>query len=201
MALDQALFEHAAETGIANIRFYSWGEPARTVGYFHRFEPDEKCAIRRFTGGGVVDHGEDLTFVINLPKCSVSTGALYDWIHRQVVGALSREGIAARLESNEQTSAGGDCFALPVTSDILDSEGNKIGGGAQRRSRGSVIHQGSLRLPPALRDPDAGWIDQWLNGLAEQVEVFRSDEKQSLDKMADKLVRERYETQQWNQWC
>ncbi len=201
MALDQALFEQAATSRIANIRFYSWNGTARTVGYFHRFQPGEARSIRRFTGGGVVDHGKDLTFVINLPLCTSSTEALYSWIHQQIVEALASENFTACLELHEKGSTGENCFAQPVTSDILDHNNAKIGGGAQRRSRSSVIHQGSLRLPPALRNPEAGWIDTLVDKLAEHSQILSDDAKRQLDKMADKLARERYETQQWNQWA
>lgn len=198
MALDQALFEHAAKTGVANARFYTWEQPARTVGYFHEFGPTDDNAIRRFTGGGVVEHGKDLTFVLNLPKSTEMTSALYRWIHESIVGALSQTGFEARLENQQRFSAGGDCFAQPVTSDILGGDGKKIGGGAQRRSRGSVIHQGSIRLPSRLRDPHSPWIDKFLESIAKQEKKISDPEKSILDKEANRLVENRYETDQWN---
>jgi len=204
MALDQALFEHTFSTGIATVRFYQWGELARTVGYFHRFDPNDHKngtrPVRRFTGGGVVDHGEDLTFVLNFPESSTTTAERYRWIHQCIVEALAGAGFAATLEKEARSSAGGLCFAQPVTSDIIDATGTKIGGGAQRRSQGSVIHQGSIRLPATLRDPQAGWIDHLIHGLAECSDAINDDERKHLEARTVTLTEEQFENSQWNRW-
>src|SRR5436189_4258680 len=64
MAIDEALLEHAK---IPLIRFYRWYSPALSFGYFGRFSDvaehaDVRDLVRRWTGGGIVFHGDDLTY-------------------------------------------------------------------------------------------------------------------------------------------
>ncbi len=69
MAIDEALLESAAAP---SIRFYRWESPALSFGYFGRFadvadKASECDLVRRWTGGGIVFHGEDLTYSIVIP--------------------------------------------------------------------------------------------------------------------------------------
>ena len=63
MAIDEALLETAV---VPTIRFYRWGSPALSFGYFGKFSDvaiyaAERDLVRRWTGGGIVFHGDDLT--------------------------------------------------------------------------------------------------------------------------------------------
>src|SRR6059036_2008360 len=69
MAIDEALLEHATAP---SIRFYRWHSPALSFGYFGRFADvksytRESDLVRRWTGGGIVFHGDDLTYSIVIP--------------------------------------------------------------------------------------------------------------------------------------
>ena len=69
MALDEALLEHAT---VPSIRFYQWYSPALSFGYFGNFNEvamyeHERDLVRRWTGGGIVFHGDDLTYAIVVP--------------------------------------------------------------------------------------------------------------------------------------
>src|SRR5260370_31825553 len=64
MAIDEALLEYAT---IPLIRFYRWRSSALSFGYFGRFTDIaryqcERDLARRWTGGGIVFHGEDITY-------------------------------------------------------------------------------------------------------------------------------------------
>ena len=57
------------------LRVYRWERPAVSFGYFERWEPvrekyPEREAVRRWTGGGVVLHGEDFTYSMLIPRAS-----------------------------------------------------------------------------------------------------------------------------------
>ncbi len=72
MAIDEALLETAE---IATIRFYHWDHPALSFGYFGKFADvanysAERDLVRRWTGGGIVFHGDDLTYSIVVPAAS-----------------------------------------------------------------------------------------------------------------------------------
>ncbi len=203
MALDEALFEWSVARGAAAVRLYHWDRFASTVGYFHRGPLPHAGAVRRFTGGGLVEHGGDLTFCLVLPRGAApalaSAAERYRWIHETLARALATTGLRASLAPEQAPRALGPCFANPVPWDLLDAaSGAKIGGGAQRRSRGAVIHQGSLRLPEALRNPDADWIGAFLAGLAATTAPLDEALRSAL--LAEAPAREaaRYGSEAWN---
>jgi lipoate-protein ligase A len=204
MALDEALFRHAGESGDAIARFYGWDEPATTFGYFTPAgEMAAAGAIRRYTGGGKVEHGDDLTFLLAIPAgaeaARFSSGDRYHWIHSALAEALCQSGLPAGLETQTLHTAPGPCFQNPVTWDLLDTEsGRKIGGGAQRRTRRGVIHQGSLRLPAEFRDLHSGWLDLFLGRLSDRSLPLPETEKTNALETARELEISRYRTQEWN---
>lgn len=207
MALDEALFHWSTTTGTAAARFYHWESPAVTVGYFHRATPGDlplpDDTVRRFTGGGLVEHGTDLTFVLTLPAGGEATRATgverYRWIHQALADALGDSGFPVALEPSWAASAQGPCFSHPVAWDLCEPEtGRKIGGGAQRRSRGAVIHQGSVRLPESFRNPMAGWIADFLRRLGTISVTLDDKTRTALSHDAVVRERERYGNAAWN---
>src|ERR1700704_1202394 len=90
MAIDEALLEIASAP---SIRFYRWGQPALSFGYFGKFgdvaeHERERDLVRRWTGGGIVFHGDDLTYSIIIPTndsvFAESSTSIYEQIHRAV---------------------------------------------------------------------------------------------------------------------
>jgi lipoate-protein ligase A len=76
MAIDEALLEHAS---LPSIRFYKWDHPALSFGYFGGFADvanyaPERDLVRRWTGGGIVFHGDDLTYSIVIPETEPAFG-------------------------------------------------------------------------------------------------------------------------------
>ncbi len=203
MALDEALFEWSAAQGVPAVRFYHWDRPAFTVGYFHRGPLPHREAVRRFTGGGLVEHGNDLTFCLALPRGTapglVTAEVRYRWIHEAIALALATTDAPTSLALPESPRFAGPCFANPVPWDLLDATtGEKIGGGAQRRSRGAVIHQGSLRLPEPLRHPEASWIEGLLRILAASPTPLDSAIRTFLLREAPARESARYGKGAWN---
>src|SRR5712664_4260302 len=87
MAIDETLLETAE---IPTIRFYTWNHPALSFGYFGKCadvlnHSPERDLVRRWTGGGIVFHGEDLTYSIVIPASdpafSESSMSIYEKIH------------------------------------------------------------------------------------------------------------------------
>src|SRR5438445_11799221 len=94
MAMDEALLEIA--TGPV-IRFYKWDHPALSFGYFGKFavvatHAAERDLVRRWTGGGIVFHGDDLTYSIVIPVSSgffaESAKRIYVSLHPALCPAL-----------------------------------------------------------------------------------------------------------------
>jgi lipoate-protein ligase A len=95
MAIDEALLESVA---VPAIRFYRWKSPALSFGYFGKFADVADYAtgrdlVRRWTGGGIVFHGDDLTYSIIIPARDAvfaeSSAFIYAAIHSALRDALN----------------------------------------------------------------------------------------------------------------
>ena len=172
MALDEVLLAEAERPWL---RWYGWAEPTVSIGYF------TECAalagtenapwVRRWTGGGLVEHGtgRDSTFALGFPRCCEQSrrrsAQSYRWIHGALADALAAAGKLCALAEADADSAGTACFAGAVAADIVDGAAAKIAGGAQRRSRVGLLHQGSIQDV----EVDAVIRDAFARGLADRI--------------------------------
>ena len=145
MAIDEALLEIAA---LPSVRFYRWDHLALSFGYFGRFADvaeHKRDSVRRWTGGGIVLHGEDLTYSLIIPASDPafadSSSSIYENIHCAIQRALGGE---AQLVAKAETKISESCFANPVRADVM-MNGRKIAGAAQRRTRRGLLQQGSIQ--------------------------------------------------------
>jgi lipoate-protein ligase A len=151
MALDEVLLGSVTRP---TLRIYRWQGPCVTFGYFQRIAEVRSAfpdlpPVRRWTGGGMVEHGRDLTFSLMIPKgdpaASMAPVIFYRELHGRIARWLSVHlSPGVRLAGEEDLRAGGACFTAPAQDDLL-LEGRKILGGAQRRSAGALLYQGSLQ--------------------------------------------------------
>ena len=158
MAIDEALLESAQSPAL---RFYGWQQPSISFGYFGRFadvadERSRRDIVRRWTGGGIVFHGDDLTYSLVLPSDIAarfrSSRIIYTEVHGAIRQALDSKSAVA-LASAAAPKISEACFANPVEADVL-LDGRKIAGAAQRRTRTGLLHQGSIQcdaLPPSFQ--------------------------------------------------
>lgn len=152
MAVDEALLESVTTPAL---RFYGWRAPAISFGYFGRFADvagyaGERELVRRWTGGGIVFHGEDLTYSLIVPAADAIAGRspqdIYTAVHEAICLTLEFRGIAATLADGAAPKISEACFANPVRADLL-LDGRKAAGAAQRRTRAGLLHQGSIQIP------------------------------------------------------
>src|SRR5256885_7477805 len=162
MAIDEALLENAIEP---TIRFYKWDHPALSFGYFGKLadvthHSSERDLVRRWTGGGIVFHGDDLTYSIVIPASdsafTESSRSIYEKIHDAIRAAFAAHGKSVELAEDRDAAlrrprtaqravpTNNECFANPVRADVL-SGGRKIAGAAQRRTRRGLLQQGSIQ--------------------------------------------------------
>ncbi|MEP6956008.1 MAG: hypothetical protein ABI883_04225 [Chthoniobacterales bacterium] len=158
MALDEALLAHAPAP---TLRFYRWRNPALSFGYFGRFadagaEAAGREIVRRWTGGGIVLHGTDVTYSVVVPQQQLSAAhsarAVYSLVHAAIGRALA-EHMQVEVAARDAVKVSDACFANPVTADVLVN-GQKIAGAAQRRTRDGLLLQGSVQcatLPASFR--------------------------------------------------
>ena len=149
MAVDEAILQMGSALPI--LRLYRWAAPVITFGYFQEVAGVQSTSgaplQRRWTGGGVVEHGEDFAYSLILPaRDRLARGKAqesYRVIHRCLAQSLVQCGLPAVL-SEDASGSGNACFQHPVAGDVL-CNGKKIAGAAQRRGRFGVLHQGSVQ--------------------------------------------------------
>lgn len=200
MALDEAMLEAAKEPWL---RVYGWQEPTISIGFSQSLSmiPESRCdwpVVRRWTGGGVVEHDGDWTYTLAMPEHfavghqrAVET---YRWIHEALIAALADTGIGGCSLQAESVSDGmGVCFEEPARFDVV-RDGRKIAGAAQRRSKTGFLHQGTIQ---PLKPP-AGFAMAFARALAHLPEVVGQDAALLLlSERAEILAAEKYGAASW----
>lgn len=196
MAIDEALLESAAAP---TLRFYLWRSPALSFGYFGLYadvasQSSEREIVRRWTGGGVVPHGVDLTYSVIIPArhpfFALSSLKIYSDLHEAISVAMKAIGVEASLAGSASPKISENCFANAVRADVI-SQGRKIAGAAHRRTRAGLLHQGSIqhaKLPDQFRDDFA-------RELCDRLE-HRTLSRELVDR-AMTIARMKYGTVQW----
>jgi lipoate-protein ligase A len=206
MAIDEALLETAT---VSTIRFYEWDHPAISFGYFGKYNEvagHDRDIVRRWTGGGIVFHGEDLTYSLVIPATddafNESSMSIYEKVHAAVCAALIKNGVSAELTSvaalyEHQTSNATvidrryrECFANPVRADVL-SDGRKVAGAAQRRTRRGLLQQGSIQNV----EFESGFADSFAQALCTGCRQERLGN--ALVARAEEIAAQRYGTEAW----
>jgi lipoyl(octanoyl) transferase len=202
MAIDEALFETAK---VLSIRFYRWNSAALSFGYFGKFADvanyaTERDLVRRWTGGGVVFHGDDLTYAIVIPPSdpvfSESSRSIYAAIHAALRGALVSNGDPAELAPGVVDAGaaiidrGCSCFANPVRADVM-LNGRKVAGAAQRRTRRGLLQQGSIQYV----DVGNGLSERFAQALSANCSE-REINRETLDR-ARELAKQKYGADAW----
>lgn len=170
MAADLLLLKRYPDSRDARLRLYSWHRPAVSFGYSQRLAwVRERLPagaadavglelVRRPSGGGVVDHRDDWTYALVVPRGHELEAARalesYRAVHAALARALAACGqdavLKARCEDPAEGAAcaargPGVCFEKPELFDVVRADtGAKIAGAAQKRTREGLLLQGSV---------------------------------------------------------
>jgi lipoate-protein ligase A len=207
MAIDEALLERVTQP---SIRSYRWDHPALSFGYSGKFSDVssyevERDVVRRWTGGGIVFHGDDLTYSIfipgNDPLFAKSPMSIYENIHQAIREALAASGQRAELAEGRDAALRrprtaqhavptNACFANPVTADVMVN-GQKVAGAAQRRTRRGLLQQGSIQQVVLAKDFEMRFVDH----LAKECVVQKLSD--AILARASEIAARKYGTEAW----
>jgi lipoyl(octanoyl) transferase len=200
MAIDEALLSGGGDRPL--FRAYQWLESAVSIGYFSSWEQTRALypgreIVRRWTGGGLVEHGADFTYSLLLPADAgpPPNRDLYREMHSTIVRALAamgRTGAAVAKGSLGATATNpvAACFAKSVENDV-EVDGVKVAGAAIRRLRTGVILQGSIQRIAV----ESGFAAQLAHLLSSAVEkTMLSTVTTSL---AERIANVKYGTESW----
>ena len=196
MACDEVLLRGIA---VATLRIYRWGKAAVSFGYFIRHAAVAPIVrgrevVRRMTGGGIVEHGADLTYSLILPAAHPLAASppreSYRAIHAAIAAWLEVRGIHSRLSP---TAAGpaNVCFESAAEFDLI-TDARKVAGAAQRRTRSGLLHQGSIDVSISEKDRaefPAAFAVSWENVALDAAVLFA----------AEALAAEKYALQSWTE--
>ena len=200
MAIDEALLREVREPVL---RLYKWNVPSVSLGYFQHaaLAPAGRPFVRRYTGGGLVDHAHDITYTIVLPRAhewmQLSAPDSYCVIHRGVQSVLEACGITSSLIPEPAAVESESCFQKPVKFDLVAGN-EKLSGAAQRRTREGMLHQGSILLPDAAKNEDVFVaFPKFFSGHSE-IDLVPADLTPEEADRAENLEHSRYSTTAWN---
>jgi len=207
MAMDEALLESVLRLKSAVLRFYGWTEPAATFGYFQKYREvsgltELRPLIRRPTGGGLVPHASDWTYSLIVPPTgewySLRAVESYRRIHEWIRASLASLGVEAMLAPDCNASGPGQCFAGHERFDVL-SQGRKIAGAAQRRTKMGLLIQGSLQPVPSGIERE-----QWHEAMVHTSQdagftCIDSATDAQISDLANKLASEKYSLATYNE--
>lgn len=166
MAVDFLLLQRYPRA-VPRFRHYGWRAAAFTFGYSQKIAfirgtlpaggPFELC--RRATGGGLVDHRDDWTYALVIPRGhpleDVRATQSYREVHECLAAALRRQGVPAEAKQACEPKAegaacgpAGVCFQRAELYDVVHTgSGEKIAGAAQKRNKQGLLCQGSIWRP------------------------------------------------------
>lgn len=156
VALDELLLEQVASgQRKPTMRIWDWEDRAMVIGSFQSYvnEIDQEgvdehgvTVVRRMSGGGAMfmEGGNCITYSVYAPESLVaglSYEQSYEYLDRWVLAALKEHGV--------------DAWYVPIND--ITSTGGKIGGAAQKRRSGAVLHHVTMSY-----DIDADMMTQVL---------------------------------------
>jgi len=179
MASDFLLLQRYPATPAAvRLRHYTWQRPSITFGFSQKYAQvceqiaalsasDEHLDLtRRATGGGLVDHRDDWTYALVIPRGheleAHPASQSYRLVHEALAAALTRQGIPAALKlpsgtcdspklGTKKNAPAAQCFQRAECFDVIRSERpnvgeteTKIAGAAQKRTKHGLLFQGSI---------------------------------------------------------
>ncbi|MEX0331625.1 MAG: hypothetical protein AB3N64_09410 [Puniceicoccaceae bacterium] len=218
MAMDAAMLEFGRKNHQVWWRFYGWKEDSMTFGYSQKWRDVQAMVqgfkgslVRRLTGGGIVDHRNDLTYALTLPPdhgfYRKQALEIYRELHQGIAEILINRGIAAELapcgracgEESAQ-SANSFCFPSAEPYDVIQAgTGSKIAGAAMKRSQSGILVQGSLDKDRLGAISAESFMADFERFLAKWLDLEPVQSGGSLPGEIIQREQERFASREWNE--
>jgi len=163
MAIDEALYTLITPLSRPVLRFYTWANPTLSLGFFQNYKKvvnrpfcvhNNIDVVRRITGGRAVLHDTEVTYAVIAPLNqgfeNQSLRDTYQLIAKALHQALLQFGVEQSAisfrDSSPRLSPGSSlpqCFTTVGQYEIA-SQGKKMIGSAQKRSRDGFLQHGSI---------------------------------------------------------
>ena len=193
VALDELLLEQVASgKRKPTMRIWDWEDRATVIGSFQSYVNElypegvsehGVTVVRRMSGGGAMfmEGGNCITYSLYAPESLVaglSYEQSYEYLDRWVLAALKEHGV--------------DAWYVPIND--ITSTGGKIGGAAQKRRGGAVLHHVTMSydidadmMTQVLRIGKVKISDKGLRSAKKRVDPLRRQTGASRDHIIDTL--------------
>ena len=218
MALDFLLLQRYPQAKAARFRHYEWRGPAFTFGLSQPLEfvraqlpaGESFDLCRRPTGGGVVDHRDDWTYTLVIPRGhpleAERATQSYRSVHACLADALRALGapvvLKERRDDEEANALPGVCFQRAEVFDVLnDHTGAKVAGAAQKRNKNGLLLQGSIWKPATGAVDWAAFEEKFSAALAAALNAKRQPAPwpEFADGEVEALI-EQYSSPEWMEY-
>jgi lipoate-protein ligase A len=187
MEIDQQLLKDLSAKNQCILHLYDWESDSATHGYFvdpfqsldsKKVQKQALQIARRSTGGGIIFHLWDFAFSLLVPSThpcfTINTLENYQTVNHLVANAVrlfSGNAVQPELLQKEAEPLNESCvcfcMAKPTHYDVMIN-GQKVAGGAQRRTRFGFLHQGTI----SLMKPDRKYLEDLLLPQTKVLEAF-----------------------------
>ena len=159
MALDALLLRESHRRPVPVLRFYRWTGPWLSLGLHQRRWPSHwddlaragaLSMVRRPSGGGAVLHAGGLTYALIWPDAPRQRHEAYRQACQWLIAGFNGLGLSLQFGDEGADSIGANCFARSTPADLVDSQGMKRIGSAQRWSQGHLLQHGEILLNPPM---------------------------------------------------
>lgn len=215
MATDDAMRQISAADVFGALRFYQWTGPAISIGYSQHSADLAPILtgknlpwVRRPTGGGMVEHGKDLTWAMVIFAMSrhfrTPATQLYQILHAAIAQSLQAIGMNVTLApchncSGPPSATLSACFAEPVGYDVVEiGSGSKLAGAAMKRDRNAILIQGSIQLPENGNSRFHELQTQLLKAWSEQLQITWTQSEGLLCQQIIAKQHRKYASKAWN---
>ena len=156
MALDRLLLEQCQTSGPV-LRFYQWEGPWLSLGRHQQHWPhhwDELvrnktiAMVRRPSGGRAVLHAGGLTYALIWPDAPHRRKQAYRDACQWLIDGFSHLGLTLQFGDESASVDDPNCFARSTAADLVDQNGIKRIGSAQRWQHGCLLQHGEIMLDP-----------------------------------------------------
>lgn len=195
VALDELLLQQVAEgERRPTMRIWEWEDRAAVIGSYQSYlneidaegvEEHGVTVVRRISGGGAMfmEGGNCITYSLYAPDSLVrglSYEDSYEYLDRWVLAALKEHGV--------------DAWYVPIND--ITSTGGKIGGAAQKRRRGAVLHHVTMSydidadmMSRVLRVGKVKLADKGIRSARKRVDPLRRQTGAPREEIINTLIR------------
>jgi len=175
MDFDKSLVDNFEGTPI--FRLYSWEKNSFTIGRFQKLNDLKNIEqfgsnyAKRLTGGGLLLHGNDISYSIVIPIKLLGTKNVkesYEYICSFILNFYKKLGLHVEYakDINKELSKSFFCQEGFEAYDMI-CQGKKLGGNAQKRTKDLIFQHGSIPLKSDKRSFSGHALDEFDINLTE----------------------------------